>query len=216
MAGEATMSTGHDILGAAIIDDISASVVQHQTAVEGQGLEESADDADRKKKYTGVDSAGNLSEGYLDLATIPPQTSICGDVDDDGRFRLPFTLLNRSGAGLNAYNDDDSGSRAIIAIVPKAYVGWYSQLLEGGSGGGFWKKNWGDGHGAVRNTDEATLKRYQVFSLQGIAKRIDPMYGEGKTRSVVIFQELIDRVVEFEEESAAAGPRNVRPDFGKA
>ena len=104
MAREATTSTGHDILRAAIVDDISASITQHKTPVQGQGVKESTDEADHKKKYTGVDSAGNLSEGYLDLATIPPDTNICGDVDDAGRFRLPLTLLNRAGAGYQEKN----------------------------------------------------------------------------------------------------------------
>lgn len=98
------MSTGHEILGSAIIDKISDSVPDREAFANNQKVEESDDEDSLEKKYTGVDSHGNLSEGYLDLATIPPETNICGDVDDDGCFRFLPTLLNVAGAGKQTRN----------------------------------------------------------------------------------------------------------------
>ncbi|KAL8819217.1 MAG: hypothetical protein Q9223_002299 [Gallowayella weberi] len=103
---------------------------------------------------------------------------------------------------LNAYNDAESGCQAILAIVPKAYLGWRADLYQSHGPLEFVGDGWADGRGAFYPADKKTLEKHQFWNPSDIVRRLDEMYFEKKASAPVKLQTIIDGVIEFRRQLA--------------
>ncbi|KAL9023163.1 MAG: hypothetical protein Q9180_008356 [Flavoplaca navasiana] len=137
-----------------------------------------------------------------------------------GKYVMPIDLIffitERDYVQLNAYNDAESGCQAILAIVPKVYLGWRGDLYQNHGMLEFAGESWADGLGAFYPADKETLERHQFWSPSAIVRRLDEMYFEKQTLTPVKLQSVIDGVIEFRRQLAdEQDPYNVsiNPDW---
>ncbi|KAL8762048.1 MAG: hypothetical protein Q9184_001895 [Pyrenodesmia sp. 2 TL-2023] len=94
---------------------------------------------------------------------------------------------------INGLIDEHSGSKAVLAIVPKAYVGWYSELQQGTL------TVWGSGEvsGAYYVVDHATLAKFQVANAEQVVQKLSDMYFANIPRCLVRYERLVDGLGEL-------------------
>lgn len=105
---------------------------------------------------------------------------------------------------ISAFNDEGSGPKAALVIVPKAYIGWHRQLRHGGTAsswmeppllGNFWL-----------NCSVPHLEaHYRLRSSQEVVTRLDEMYIEGEPKSLCFFGDILEQMKEFHVEWVRAG-----------
>ncbi|KAL8809434.1 MAG: hypothetical protein Q9200_003425 [Gallowayella weberi] len=94
-----------------------------------------------------------------------------------GKYVMPIDLIfdtsEKVYVRLNAYNDAESGCQAILAIVPKAYLGWRADLYQSHGPLEFVGDGWADGRGAFYPADKKTLEKHQFWNPSDIVRRLD-------------------------------------------
>ncbi|KAL8707765.1 MAG: hypothetical protein Q9225_007710 [Loekoesia sp. 1 TL-2023] len=115
----------------------------------------------------------------------------------------------------DAYSDEHSGCKALLAIVPKAFIGWCWQFHEKAialhtSGGSI-----NDGGDAWYVVKERALVDYQVDNAEMVAMRLNEMYHAGVPRSLIKFEVLLKGIMQYhryrlEMEDSRKGSRRRR------
>ena len=98
---------------------------------------------------------------------------------------------------LNAYNDKDSGCKATLVMVSKAYLGWCDQLQGPHPEVNLTTSGWKSGREAFVVATDASLKEYQFWDAESLVKRLDDMYFEGEPGSLAKFGDIISAVVKY-------------------
>ena len=100
---------------------------------------------------------------------------------------------------LNGYTADGAGCKALLAIIPGAYVGWVQQFRQDDQHFGFVRKTFEDGKGAFWVRDVAALKKAdcRVDDAEAVITRLWDMYFEGEERSLVRFEDVMRGLMEL-------------------
>ena len=94
---------------------------------------------------------------------------------------------------INGYTTEGAGCKALLAIIPGAYIGWARQFRQDRQAFGFSREEFTDGKGAFWVGDVAALKKAdcRVDDAEAVITRLWDMYFEGEERSLVRFEDVI-------------------------
>lgn len=81
--------------------------------------------------------------------------------------------------------------------MPKAYLGWCSELQEKPRGFAIVGPNMEDGLGAWFVAGDETLKKYRQGSADDVVGKLWNMYYQGEPRSLVKFERILEGLIEF-------------------
>ncbi|KAL9035787.1 MAG: hypothetical protein Q9180_004664 [Flavoplaca navasiana] len=116
---------------------------------------------------------------------------------------LPINLIyepvQRATFPVNAYFDEDHAPRATLAILPKAYVWWHSELPLGIEQ--MQKGNIGymaDLAGAWYEMKERKVKSFQMKDAEDVVQKLRSMYFETSSRSLCRLETIIADIIEFD------------------
>lgn len=135
----------------------------------------------RKDCVMPIDLAYQITE---DVSTIRPHLD-------------PALIFTQEDVRLNGYNGADTGTKALLAITPKAYLGWCTELQDKPDEFTFARSSMEDGQGAWFVANLETLRKYQQGSAEAVLDRLWDMYFEGEPRSLVKFEDILRGVIEF-------------------
>lgn len=85
---------------------------------------------------------------------------------------------------MNEYVEEAAGHKAMLMIVPKAYVGWYREVRPLAS--------------YKFMLSPATLEPCQVGNAEELIHKLWQMYRSSEPRSLVRFRDLLEQVTEFQ------------------
>ena len=81
--------------------------------------------------------------------------------------------------------------------MPKAYVGWCTQLQGPSPKVNFVEQGWTDGAGAFVAAGHVALEAHRARDEEEVVQRLDDMYFEGEPRSLVKFEDIISGVIDY-------------------
>ena len=122
---------------------------------------------------------------------------ITEDVSTTRPYMDPALIFPQEDVRLNGYNGADTGTKALLAITPKAYLGWCTELQDKPDGFTFARSSMEDGKGAWFEANHETLRMYQQDSVEAVLDRLWDMYYEGEPRSLVKFEHILLGLIEF-------------------
>ena len=98
---------------------------------------------------------------------------------------------------MSGYNDKDTGCMASLAILPKAYLSWCTNLQRNYLRYQIAKSSLTDGRGAWYITNQKNLEEYRVRTGEDVVRRLGEMYFAGQARSLVMFKDILLSAIEF-------------------
>ena len=115
--------------------------------------------------------------------------------------------LKQKTVRLNGYCTEETGCMANLLIVPKAYLGWCTDLQDGACyeiSGASLEKSY-NGAGAWWKADIKTLKKHQQPDAKAVVQRLEEMYFEGKSRSGSRFGDILKAAINFHRKWVQSG-----------
>ncbi len=111
-----------------------------------------------------------------------------------------YSLDKQKTLRFNGYTTEDAGCKALLAIVPKAYVGWARQFQQYHQDLVFAEGGFKDGQGAWWVADATALQHdCGVDDAEAVITRLWDMYFEGEERSLVRFEDVIVGLIELHQ-----------------
>ncbi len=99
---------------------------------------------------------------------------------------------------INGYTVEGAGCKALLAIIPGAYVGWARQFRQDRQDFAFSCEGFEDGHGAWWVVDVNALKKgCRVDDAEAVITRLWDMYFEGEERSLVRFEDVVGGLIKL-------------------
>ncbi|KAL8818362.1 MAG: hypothetical protein Q9223_002979 [Gallowayella weberi] len=122
----------------------------------------------------------NARAGCLMLEDLVMSIEITYDPEEKETFKI------------NALIDANSGSKAILAIIPRAYIGWYSELQKGTPTRYGRDEIWG----AYYMVDRMMLADHRVEDAEQVTDKLWIMYHHPIDGALVWYREILETLLE--------------------
>jgi len=110
---------------------------------------------------------------------------------------------------LNGYNREDAGVRAVLALVPQAYLGWCHHFQEDAEISA--KRSGADAKKARLLAQGDVLERHRLSGLPAIVHRLWEMCTMLEPRSLTIVEDIIESFIRAQASSSSVGRASIRP-----